>query len=108
MGSSACLVCLFRIHNISILIQIHFLLRRLRLSVIHFSYHLYFSFHLGKRKFGILSVMGASYLAIHAITAIAPNESLIPTLTFYILNILPILASGILLSSSANRRLSVY
>jgi hypothetical protein len=52
--------------------------------------------------------MGASYLAIHAITAIVPNESLIPTLTFYILNILPILASDILLSFSTNRRLSVF
>ena len=67
-----------------------------------------FSFHLGKRKFGILSVMGACYLTIHAITAIVPNESLIPTLTFYILNILPILASDILLSFSANRILSVF
>jgi hypothetical protein len=67
-----------------------------------------FSFHLGERKFGILSVMGASYLAIHAMTAIAPNESLIPTLTFYVLNILPILASDILLSFSSKRRLSVF
>ena len=72
------------------------------------SFILCFSFHLGKRKFGVVSVMGASYLAIHAITAIVPNESLIPTLTFYILNLLPILASDILLSSSANRPLSVY
>ncbi|HXX98691.1 MAG TPA: hypothetical protein VEL11_16445 [Candidatus Bathyarchaeia archaeon] len=72
------------------------------------SFILCFSFHLGKRKFGVLSVMGAAYLAIHAITAIVPNESLTPTLTFYILNFLPILASDILLSSSANRRLSVY
>ena len=72
------------------------------------SFVLCFSFHLGKRKFGILSVMGASYLTIHAITAIVPNESLIPTLPFYILNILPILASDILLSFSANRVLSVF
>jgi hypothetical protein len=72
------------------------------------SFILCFSFHLGKRKFGVVSVMGASYLAIHAITAIVPNESLIPTLTFYILNLLPILASDILLSSSANRRIPVY
>jgi hypothetical protein len=71
------------------------------------SFVLCFSFHLGKRKFGILSVMGASYLTIHAITAIIPNESLIPTLPFYILNILPILASDILLSFSTNRVLSV-
>jgi hypothetical protein len=48
------------------------------------------------------------YLAIHAITAIIPNESLASTLTFYILNILPILASDILLSFSANRVLSVF
>ena len=72
------------------------------------SFVLCFSFHLGKRKFGILSVVGASYLTIHAITAILPNESLIPTLPFYILNILPILASDILLSFSANRVLSVF
>jgi hypothetical protein len=72
------------------------------------SFILCFSFHLGERKFGVVSVMGASYLVIHAITAIVPNESLIPTLTFYILNLLPILASDILLSSSANRRISVY
>lgn len=71
------------------------------------SFVLCFSFHLGKRKFGILSVMGASYLTIHAITAIMPNESLIPTLPFYIVNILPILASDILLSFSTNRVLSV-
>jgi hypothetical protein len=72
------------------------------------SFILCFSFHLGKGKFGVVSVMGASYLAIHAITTIVPNESLIPTLTFYIINLLPILASDVLLSSSANRRLSVY
>ena len=67
-----------------------------------------FSFHLGKGKFGVVSVMGAYYLAIHAITTIVPNESLMPTLTFYFFNLLPILASDVLLSSSANRRLSVY
>jgi hypothetical protein len=72
------------------------------------SFILCFSFHLGKGKFGVVSVMGASYLAIHAITTIVPNESLIPTLTFYIINLLPILASDVLLSSSANGRLSVY
>ncbi len=70
------------------------------------SFILCFSFHLGDRKFGVLSVMGACYLAIHALTAIVPNESLIPTLTFYILNLLPILASDVLLSST--NRVSVY
>src|ERR1043166_10245852 len=41
------------------------------------SFILYSSFHLGRRKFGVLSVIGASYLTINAITAIIPNESLI-------------------------------
>jgi hypothetical protein len=66
------------------------------------------SFHLGRRKFGVLSVIGASYLTVNAITAIIPNESLIPTLPFYILNILPILASDILLSFTSNRPCTVF
>jgi hypothetical protein len=37
-----------------------------------------------------------------------PNESLIPTLPFYILNILPILASDILLSLTSNRPCAVF
>jgi hypothetical protein len=68
---------------------------------------LFSAFHLGKRNFGILSMIGASYLAIHAITAIIPNESLIQTIPFYILNIIPILASDILLSFSSNRIISI-
>jgi hypothetical protein len=69
---------------------------------------LFSSFYLGKRKFGILSIIGASYLTIHAITAIFPNESLVQTIPFYILNILPILASDILLSFSSNRVFSIF
>ena len=69
---------------------------------------LFSSFYLGKRKFGILSMVGASYLTIHAITAIIPNESLVQTIPFYILNMLPILASDILLSFSLNRVFSIF
>ena len=69
---------------------------------------LFSSFHLGKQKFGIISMIGASYLAIHAMTAIIPNESLIQTIPFYVLNILPILASDILLSFSSNRVISIF
>jgi hypothetical protein len=53
-------------------------------------------------------MIGASYLAIHAMTAIIPNESLIQTIPFYVLNILPILASDILLSFSPNRVISIF
>jgi hypothetical protein len=64
------------------------------------------SFYLLK-KFGVLSIIGACYLIINVITVIMPNESLIPTIPFYSLNMLPILASDILLSFSNNKPYSV-
>lgn len=62
---------------------------------------------LANRKFGILSAIGASYLIVHAISTIIPNESLIPTLPFYMLNILAFLASDILVSFSSNKLYSI-
>src|SRR5690242_9555477 len=62
---------------------------------------------LANRKFGILSAIGASYLTVHAISTIIPNESLIPTLPFYMLNILAFLASDILVSFSSNKLYSI-
>jgi hypothetical protein len=59
------------------------------------------------KKFGVISIIGACYLTINVITVIMPNESLIPTIPFYSLNILPILASDILLSFSNNKSYSV-
>jgi hypothetical protein len=65
------------------------------------------SYSLANRKFGILSAIGASYLIVHAISTIIPNESLIPTLPFYMLNILAFLASDILVSFSSNKLYSI-
>lgn len=62
---------------------------------------------LANRKFGILLTIGTSYLIVNAISTIIPNESLIPTLPFYILNILSFLASDILMSLSSNKLYSV-
>jgi hypothetical protein len=59
------------------------------------------------KKFGVLSIIGACYLTINVITVIMPNESLIPTIPFYVLNMLPILASDILLSFSNDKLYSV-
>jgi hypothetical protein len=56
------------------------------------------SFRLGKNTFGIISITGAIFLVINAATAIIPNESLIPTIPFYIINIVPIMAADMLLS----------
>ena len=59
---------------------------------------LYSSFELTNRKFGTLSVTGAIFLTINTVTAIVPNGSLIPTIPFYIINIIPIIAADLILS----------
>ncbi|MGA7692746.1 MAG: hypothetical protein WCA61_10595, partial [Nitrososphaeraceae archaeon] len=48
--------------------------------------------------FGILSLTGAAFIVINIATSIIPNEHLVPTIPFYVLNILPIIAADILLT----------
>ena len=68
------------------------------------SFMLFSSFQLSvrskrtKRMFGILSITGIAFIIINLTTAILPNEYLVPTIPFYILNIIPIVAVDILLS----------
>jgi hypothetical protein len=64
---------------------------------------LFSSFELTRRKFGILSITGTVYLTINALTAIMPSESLLPTLPFYIINIIPIIVADVALSISSER-----
>jgi hypothetical protein len=67
------------------------------------SFILCLSFGLGTKRFGILSVIGAIYLTINIITVIIPNESLIPTLPFYLVNMIPIIIADTLLSILDNK-----
>ena len=66
------------------------------------SFILFSSFRLSIRRtkgiFGILSITGTIFIIINLTTAIFPNEYLVPTIPFYILNIIPIVAVDILLS----------
>jgi hypothetical protein len=68
------------------------------------SFILFSSFELSVRSgrtkgmFGILSITGAIFIIINLSTAILPNEHLIQTIPFYILNIIPIVAVDIILS----------
>jgi hypothetical protein len=68
------------------------------------SFMLFSSFQLSvrskrtKRMFGMLSITGIVFIIINLTTAILPNEYLVPTIPFYILNIIPIVAVDILLS----------
>jgi hypothetical protein len=54
-------------------------------------------------SFGMLSVTGLAFIIVNILTSILPNEYLTPTLPFYILNILPVLAADILLSKGSLR-----
>jgi hypothetical protein len=48
--------------------------------------------------FGTLSLTGMAFIVINICTSILPNEYLVSTLPFYVLNILPIFAADILLT----------
>ncbi|MBM3905615.1 MAG: hypothetical protein FJ354_02885 [Thaumarchaeota archaeon] len=57
-----------------------------------------------KNKFGIASLVGASYLGIMTLSAIIPNHTLIPTIPFYLSNIIPIVLGDYILSRSKNSK----
>ena len=58
---------------------------------------LFHSFSLTQR-FGILSITGACFLLINTLTSIIPNEYLLPTVPFYVLNIIPFIVADVILS----------
>ena len=61
------------------------------------------SFRFGRNRFGVISLTALTYVAISAATVIIPNESLVPTLPFYFLNMIPIVAVDILLTLAKSR-----
>ncbi len=61
-----------------------------------------------KRKFGIISITGSIFIFISIVTMIIPNKSLIPTIPFYILNIIPIIIADIFLSKLPLKRVFIY
>ncbi|MGZ5471741.1 MAG: hypothetical protein ACXWE0_08720, partial [Nitrososphaeraceae archaeon] len=61
-----------------------------------------------KRKFGIISVAGSIFIIITIVTMIIPNTSLIPTIPFYLLNIIPIIMADIFLSKLPLKRVFIY
>jgi hypothetical protein len=61
-----------------------------------------------KRKFGAISVTGSIFIIITIVTMIIPNKSLISTIPFYVLNIIPIMMADIFLSKLPSKRVFVY
>jgi hypothetical protein len=61
-----------------------------------------------KRKFGAISVTGSIFIIIAIVTMMMPNKSLIPTIPFYVLNIIPIIIADIFLSKLPLKRMFIY
>ena len=61
-----------------------------------------------KRKFGAISLTGSIFIIIAIVTMIIPNKSLIPTIPFYVLNIIPIIIADIFLSKLPLKRMFIY
>ena len=55
------------------------------------------------KKFGVLSASGLIFIFINLVTTILPNENLVPTIPFYLLNVIPIIMIDVLLSLPALR-----
>ena len=56
------------------------------------------SFVLSKRRFGVISLVGAAFVIVTILTSILPNGSLLPTIPFYLLNMIPVVAADALAS----------
>ena len=65
---------------------------------------LYLSYRLNYR-FGILSITGAAFLLISILTTMIPNVSLVPTISFYFLSIIPFVVADTILSYSKSKSL---
>jgi hypothetical protein len=61
-----------------------------------------------KRKFGAISVTGSIFIIIAIVTMMMPNKSLISTIPFYVLNIIPIIIADIFLSKLPLKRMFIY
>jgi len=62
---------------------------------------------LAGRRFGVVTAVGAAFIATSMLTSIVPNNALVPTIPFYAANILPFIAADTLLSFSRSR-ISLY
>jgi hypothetical protein len=55
------------------------------------------------KRFGVLSMTGASFILIGVMTSIIPNSALVATIPFYISGIIPIVAADALLAFSRSQ-----
>jgi hypothetical protein len=59
---------------------------------------------LARQKFGVASLVGASYIGIMTLSAVVPNHTLIHTIPFYLSNIVPIILGDYILSKAKSTK----
>lgn len=62
---------------------------------------------LSGRRFGVVSAVAAAFIVTGMLASIIPNSALIPTIPFYLVNIIPFVAADALLSFSRSK-VSLY
>lgn len=62
---------------------------------------------LSGRRFGVVTVVGAAFIATSMLTSIIPNDALLITMPFYAINLIPFIAADALLSFSRSK-ISLY
>lgn len=67
----------------------------------------YSSSALAGKRFGVVTAVGAAFIATSMLTSIVPNDALVQTIPFYAANIIPFAAADVLLSFSRSR-ISLY
>lgn len=60
-------------------------------------------FRISNSRFGMISILGALFLAIYSSTAIIPNFAIIDSVQFYSLNLIPFVISDIILSHNRSK-----
>ena len=58
---------------------------------------------MAQRRFGYLSALGASFVAVAILTTIIPDEKILISIPFYMTNLIPIIAADVLLSVSRRK-----
>ena len=65
-------------------------------------------FKLSKDRFGLISILGISFLMIYSSTAIVPNFALIDSVVFYSMNIIPFVVADIILFFNNTKKSQIF
>ena len=65
-------------------------------------------FRLSEFRFGMMSILGGLFLLIYSLTAIVPNFAILDSTQFYMLNLIPFVASDIILHLNKSRKSFIF